>query len=313
MSLADKTYIKMCEQIINNGCSTQGEKVRPVWPDTNEKAYTMKSFGICNRYDLREEFPVITLRPISLKSAFDEILWIYQKKSNKVSELNSHIWDAWADENGTIGTAYGHQIGELFIHHSLKNGQTEDSSDYPSYTISKSRPTFSNSSPSNVLMDQMDAVLYDLKKNPFSRRIMTNMYNFSELHSMGLQPCAYSTTWNVTDEGYDKPVLNMILNQRSQDVLTAGSWNPAQYALLLMMVAQVVDMIPGELLHVIADAHIYDRHIPIIKEMITREQFEAPIVELDPDIKSFYDFTIDSLTIKDYKAGEPIKNIPVAV
>ena len=292
MSLADKTYKEMCKEILENGTTTKGQEVRPVWPDTGEKAYTIKSFGICNKYDLRKEFPVITIRPIAIKSAFDEILWIYQKKSNYVRDLNSHIWDAWADENGSIGKAYGYQIGKRYIHH------TEDIGRYHEFYNK---------------MDQMDAVLYDLKNNPFSRRIMTNVYNFDDLNEMNLYPCAYSTTWNVTDEGEDKLVLNMVLNQRSQDVLTAGSWNVVQYALLLMMVAQTVDMIPGQLVHMIADAHIYDRHVDIIKEMMTREEYDAPVVKLNPEVKDFYNFTVNDLTIENYKTGEAVKNIPVAV
>lgn len=292
MSLADKTYINMCKEIIDNGTSTEEQEVRPVWPDTGEKAHTIKSFGICNKYDLRKEFPIITLRPINIYAAYDEILWIYQKKSNKISDLNSHIWDAWSDENGTIGKAYGYQIGQLYPHHMEK---IDDGQEFQCYK------------------DQMDGVLYDLKHNPFSRRIMTNMYNFDDLNKMQLYPCAYSTTWNVTDEGYDKLVLNMVLNQRSQDVLTAGSWNVVQYALLLMMVAQVVDMIPGQLVHMIADAHIYDRHIPIIKELITRETYDAPIISLNTDIKDFYEFDASSLYVDNYISGAQVKNIPVAV
>ena len=288
MSLADKTYKEMCKEILENGSTTKGQKVRPVWPDTGEKAYTIKSFGICNKYDLRKEFPVITIRPIAIKSAFDEILWIYQKKSNNVRDLNSHIWDAWADENGSIGKAYGYQIGKTYAHHTSKTGIVS-------------------------FLDQMNGVLYDLMNNPFSRRIMTNVYNFDDLNEMNLYPCAYSTTWNVTDEGEDKLVLNMVLNQRSQDVLTAGSWNVVQYALLLMMVAQTVDMIPGQLVHMIADAHIYDRHVDIIKEMMTREEYDAPIVKLNPEVKDFYNFTVNDLTIENYKTGEAVKNIPVAV
>ena len=288
MSLADKTYKKMCREILENGTTTKGQEVRPVWPDTGEKAYTIKSFGICNKYDLRKEFPVITIRPIAIKSAFDEILWIYQKKSNNVRDLNSHIWDAWADDNGSIGKAYGYQIGKTYIHHISKTGIVS-------------------------FLDQMNGVLYDLMNNPFSRRIMTNVYNFDDLNEMNLYPCAYSTTWNVTDEGEDKLVLNMVLNQRSQDVLTAGSWNVVQYALLLMMVAQTVDMIPGQLVHMIADAHIYDRHVDIIKEMMTREEYDAPVVKLNPEVKDFYNFTVDDLTIENYKTGEAVKNIPVAV
>ena len=230
MSYADQVFAAMCRDIIENGVSTEGEKVRPIWEDTGESAYTIKRFGVVNRYDLRKEFPALTLRKTALKSAFDEILWIWQKKSNNVHELNSHIWDAWADEGGSIGKAYGYQLG---VKHVYREG----------------------------MMDQVDRALFDLKNNPYSRRIMTNIYVHADLHEMSLYPCAYSMTFNVTQEkGKERLTLNAVLNQRSQDVLTANNWNVCQYSLLLMMMAQVCGMEAGELLHVIADAHIYDRH-----------------------------------------------------
>lgn len=282
MSLADNIFIDMCKDVIENGTSTEGEKVRPVWED-GTPAYTIKRFGVVNRYDLRKEFPALTLRKTALKSAMDEILWIWQQKSNNIHDLHSHIWDSWADENGSIGKAYGYQIG---VKSQYKEG----------------------------MMDQMDRVLYDLKNNPFSRRIITNTYVHEDLSEMHLYPCAYSTTWNVTEEkGSDKLVLNMVLNQRSQDVLAANNWNVCQYAILLMMVAQVCDMVPGELLHVIADAHIYDRHVDAIRELIGREEYPAPKVHLNPEIKDFYQFTTADLLVEDYQAGPQIKNIPIAV
>lgn len=283
MSYADRLFIEMCQDIIDNGLSTEGEKVRPRWEDTGESAYTIKRFGVVNRYDLAKEFPAITLRKTALKSAFDEILWIWQKKSNNVKDLNSHIWDSWADEQGSIGKAYGYQMS---VKHQYKEG----------------------------MMDQVDRVLYDLKNNPYSRRIMTNIYVHQDLHEMNLYPCAYSMTFNVTKEkDSDKLTLNAILNQRSQDVLAANNWNVCQYALLVMMFAQVCDMKVGELVHVIADAHIYDRHIPLVKELISRPTYDAPIVTLNPEIKNFYDFTIDDLHIENYVTGPQIKNIPIAV
>ncbi|MGI6094968.1 MAG: thymidylate synthase [Lachnospiraceae bacterium] len=283
MSAADKIFIQMCQDIIENGVSTEGEKVRPVWEDTGEFAYTIKRFGVVNRYNLQEEFPAITLRRTGIKSAFDEILWIWQKKSNNIKDLGPHIWDSWADEDGSIGKAYGYQLG---VKHQYKEG----------------------------MMDQVDRVLYDLKHNPYSRRIMTNIYVHQDLHEMNLYPCAYSMTFNVTQEkGKDKMTLNAVLNQRSQDVLAANNWNVCQYALLLMMFAQVNDMYPGELLHVIADAHIYDRHIPMVQELISRPTFDAPKVSLNPEIKNFYDFTVDDVTIENYQTGSQIKNIPIAV
>jgi len=282
MSKCDTIFINMCKDILENGTDTRGQKVRPHWPD-GTPAYTIKQFGICNRYDLREEFPALTLRRTALKSAMDEILWIWQKKSNNVHDLHSHIWDEWADPDGSIGKAYGYQMG---VRHQYKEG----------------------------MFDQVDRVLYDLKNNPFSRRIMTNLYVHQDLHEMNLYPCAYSMTFNVTEEkGSDKLVLNAVLNQRSNDVLTANNWNVAQYAILLMMIAQVSDMVPGVLVHMIADAHIYDRHVPLIKELISREPYPAPKVWLNPEINNFYDFTTDDLNVENYQHHEQIRNIPVAI
>ena len=283
MSYADKLFKEMCADILENGVDTKGEKVRPKWEDTGEYAYTIKKFGVVNRYDLRKEFPALTLRRTALKSAMDEILWIYQKKSNNIHDLKSHIWDQWADETGSIGTAYGYVIGEKFTY---KGEQ----------------------------IDQMDYVLKQLKENPYSRRIMTNMYQFHDLATGHLDPCCYSATYNVTkEEGCDKLVLNMVLNQRSQDMLAANNWNVVQYAVLVHMMAQVSGLVPGELVHVIADAHIYDRHVDIIRELISREEYPAPKVWLNPEVKDFYAFTTADLHVEDYVTGEQITNIPIAV
>ena len=282
MSQADVQFVKMCRDILENGTTTEGQKVRPHWED-GTPAYTIKNFGVVARYDLRKEFPAVTLRRTALKSAMDEVLWIYQKKSNNVHDLKSHIWDEWADESGSIGKAYGYQIGQK--------------SHYPEGDF-----------------DQMDRVLFDLKHTPFSRRIMTNTYVFSDLSEMHLYPCAYSCTYNVTEHAGDaKPTLNMVLNQRSQDILAANNWNVCQYAILLMMVAQSVDMIPGELLHVIADAHIYDRHVDIVRELIERPQYPAPKVTLNPDVHDFCAFTTDDLIVEGYEHGPQVRNIPIAV
>lgn len=282
MSAADQLFIDMCSDILENGVSTEGEKVRPRWED-GQLAYTIKKFGVVNRYDLSEEFPAMTLRKTAIKSCVDELLWIWQKKSNNIKDLNSHIWDSWADENGSIGKAYGYQMG---IKHHYKEGD----------------------------MDQTDRVLYDLKHNPFSRRIMTNLYNHHDLSEMNLYPCAYSVTFNVTQKkGHDKLTLNAILNQRSQDILTANNWNVCQYAVLVHMFAQVCDMEVGELVHVIADAHIYDRHIPLVKELITRPTYPAPKFILNPEVKDFYQFTRDDVELRDYQTGPQIQNIPVAI
>lgn len=282
MSKADDIFCAMCADILDNGTTTEGQKVRPRWED-GAPAYTIKKFGVCNRYDLREEFPALTLRRTALKSAMDEVLWIYQRKSNNIHDLSSHIWDEWADEAGSIGKAYGYQIGVK--------------SHYPQGDL-----------------DQMDKVLLDLRETPYSRRIMTNTYVFSDLSEMNLYPCAYSVTYNVTQEPEeDRPTLNLLLNQRSQDVLAANNWNVCQYAILLMMVAQVNNMIPGELVHMIADAHIYDRHVDIVRELISRPHYTAPKVSLNPDVKDFYAFTTDDLIVEGYEHGPQVKNIPIAV
>lgn len=282
MSMADTLFIDMCNDILENGTSTEGEKVRPKWED-GSYAYTIKKFGVVSRYDLGKEFPAITLRKTAFKSCIDEILWIWQKKSNNIKELNSHIWDSWADENGTIGKAYGYQLG---IKHIYKEGE----------------------------MDQVDRVIYDLKNNPYSRRIMTNMYVHQDLNEMNLYPCAYSITFNVTKEkNTEKLKLNAILNQRSQDVLAANNWNVCQYAVLVHMLAQVCGYEAGELVHVIADAHIYDRHIPVIKELIGRTPYAAPEFWINPEITDFYKFTVDDFRLDNYITGPKVVNIPVAV
>lgn len=309
MSYADEIFISMCKDIIENGTDTQGEKVRPKWED-GTPAYTIKKFGVCNRYDLRKEFPALTLRKTGLKSCMDEILWIYQRKSNNIKDLKPHVWDEWANEDGSIGKAYGYQIGKTYQHHTetasiIKHAQYKEL--YPSVKcIPEGRHKM------QVHLDQIDSVIYDLKNNPYSRRIMTNIYNFDELHNMNLYPCAYSMTFNVTNEN-GKLTLNAILNQRSQDILAANNWNVCQYALLLMMIAQVCDMEAGVLVHMIADAHIYDRHIPVIKELIERPTYPAPKVKLNPAIKNFYKFTTNDLFVLDYKAGEQVKDIPIAI
>ena len=282
MSYADKVFIDMCRDIIDNGTSTEGEKVRPVWED-GTSAYTIKRFGVVNRYDLSKEFPALTLRRTAIKSCVDELLWIWQKKSNNVNELKSHIWDSWADETGSIGKAYGYQMG---VKHQYKEGR----------------------------MDQTDRVIFDLKNNPYSRRIMTNIYVHNDLHEMHLYPCAYSMTFNVTKEkDSEKLTLNAILNQRSQDVLAATNWNVCQYAVLVHMLAQVCGMKAGEFVHVIADAHIYDRHVPMIEELISREPLPAPTFWLNPEITDFYDFTPDDVRLDRYETHPQIKNIPIAV
>jgi thymidylate synthase len=276
MSYADQIFIENCKYILENGYDQTGEDVRPRWDD-GQPAYTVKAFALVNRYDLAREFPVITLRPQNFKAAVDELLWIWQKKSNRLEDLNSHIWDQWADDRGTIGTAYGYQLAQK---HKYPEGE----------------------------FDQVDRVLYDLRKNRASRRIMTNIYNHADLHGMMLYPCAYSMTFNVSGNK-----LNAILNQRSQDMLVANGWNVTQYAVLVHMMAQVSDLEVGELVHVIADAHIYDRHIPIVRELIKRESYPAPDFKIDTNIKDFYEFDVDSFSLNNYRHGEKTVKIPVAV
>lgn len=276
MSRADDIFKENVRDILENGFSDKALEVRPHWED-GTPAHTIKKFCIVNRYDLRQEFPIMTLRRTYMKSAIDELLWIWQKKSNNIKDLKSHIWDSWADENGSIGKAYGYQLG---VKHKYPEGE----------------------------FDQVDRVIHDLKHNPQSRRILTNIYNHHDLSEMGLYPCAYSMAFNVSGD-----VLNGILNQRSQDMLTANNWNVVQYSILLIMMAQVSGLVAGELVHVIADAHIYDRHIPIVKEMLDNQSFKAPRLVVNPDIKDFYDFTVDDFKLEGYEYCRKKYDIPVAI
>ena len=313
MSHADRLFVDMCQNIIDNGISTEGEKVRPIWTDTGESAYTIKQFAVVNRYDLSKEFPAVTLRRTAIKSAVNEMLWIWQKKSNNIADLKASVWDEWADDNGTIGKAYGYQIGKPYAHHAYVDD--EELGDYPSASIR----TIDCDTPKGIVskkyvfLDQVDAARYDIRNNPYSRRIIVNMYNLEELHDMHLYPCAYSMTFNVTCDDKGDMILNGLLNQRSQDILAANNWNVCQYSVLLHMLARDCGLKVGELVHVIADAHIYDRHIELVKELITRKQYPAPTFTLNPDKKTFYDFSEDDLIIENYQHGEQIRNIPIAV
>ncbi len=276
MSVADEIFKNMCRDILDSGFSSKNEIVRARWED-GSLAHTIKKFAVVNRYDLSMEFPIMTLRTTNLKAAIDEILWIWQKKSNNINDLNSKIWNSWANEKGSIGKAYGYQLAQK---HKYIEGE----------------------------FDQVDRVLFDLKNNPYSRRIIVNMYNFNDLHEMNLYPCAYSLTFNVTGKK-----LNAILNQRSQDVLVANNWNVSQYAILVHMFAIVSNLDVGELVHVIADAHIYDRHISLIEELISREPYPAPKLIINKEVKDFYKFKVDDFTLEDYQRWPQIKNIPVAI
>ena len=298
MSYSDELFIKMCNNVLENGTIVPS---RALWKDTGEHAKIIKTFGIVNIYDLSKEFPANTLRPVGFKNCIDEILWIWQNKSNNIKDLNSHIWDSWADDNGSIGSAYGYQIRSK-----LRKVKREES-----YT-SKSNPQFSYSEVKESFVDQTDFVLHELKYNTFSRRIVTNMYDIDDLPNMGLEPCAYSLTFNVTKEN-NELVLNAILNQRSQDILVANNWNVVQYSILLHMFAISSNMKVGKLIHVISDAHIYDRHIDIVKELITRPTYDAPKLYINPDVNNFYDFKVDDFKLIDYKTGNQIRNIPVAI
>ncbi len=276
MSHADELFIRTCRDILDNGVWDTDQNVRPHWED-GAPAHTIKKFGVVNRYNLQEEFPILTLRRTYWKTAVDELLWIWQKKSNNIHDLNAHVWDQWADETGSIGKAYGYQLS---VKHQYPEGE----------------------------MDQVDRVLYDLRNNPASRRIMTNIYNFQDLHEMHLYPCAYSMTFNVSGN-----VLNAILNQRSQDMLAANNWNVVQYAVLVHMMAQVSGLIPGELVHVIADAHIYDRHVPIIEKMLTQTPTAAPTFTVDPAVTDFYAFTRDSFKLEGYTPAPFEDKVPIAI
>jgi thymidylate synthase len=276
MSLADTIFIQNCKDILSGGVWDSDQAVRARWED-GEPAHAVKKFGIVNRYDLKKEFPIMTLRRTSFKSAVDEILWIWQKKSNDIHKLNSHIWDQWADENGSIGKAYGYQLG---VKHEYPEGQ----------------------------FDQVDRMLYDLKHNPASRRILSSLYNHEDLHEMRLYPCAWSLTLNVS-----AGTLNGILNQRSQDMLVANNWNVCQYAVLMHMFAQASGLQAGELVHVIADAHIYDRHLPIMEGILANEPYDAPQLVIDETVDDFYQFTVDSFRMENYRYHKLGMKIPVAV
>lgn len=294
MAKADNLFIKMCKDVL---AEDNLNECRAVWKDSGEQSKTISKFAVVNRYNLKEEFPILTLRPIALKKAIDEILWIYQKKSNNVHDLNSHVWDDWADINGSIGMAYGYQV------------KSKLRKVYDSVVFDDASIEYSES-----FLDQTDFVIHELIHNPYNRRIIINLLDVGEVDMMGLEPCAFMVNFKVTDnKETGKHVLNAILYQRSQDILAANGWNVAQYAALVHMFAQVTDMEVGEFVHVIADAHIYDRHINIVKELILRKAYPAPKLWINPDVKDFYDFTVDDFKLIDYKHGEPVKGIDVAV
>ena len=348
MSLADRYFVEMCKEVLEHGTSTEGNKVRTKWED-GTPAHTKKIFGVAHRYDLSKEFPILTLRKVPIKSCVDELLWIWQKRSNKLSDLHSHIWDSWGLSDGTIGKSYGYQLSspvrlkrdaitfeglckafnggvipemhapvdfkgdkETYIPEILfRNHHTTDYRFSHLYTVRGCPVALEVDD--FVYINQVDYVLYQLHNTPFSRRILTNMYNHSELADMALEPCAYSMTFNVTKDENGELVLNGILNQRSQDILTANGWNVCQYAVLLHMIARDVNMLVGTLIHVIADAHIYDRHIPLVEKLIWGEQHEAPELVLNPEKKHFYDFVPEDVGLTNYRYNEFSEKIPVAI
>lgn len=298
MSKADDLFIKMCQEVL---AEDNLQECRAVWKDSGEQSKTISKFGVVNRYNLKEEFPILTLRPIPLKKAIDEILWIYQKKSNNIHDLNSHIWDDWADSNGSIGAAYGYQV-KTKLRRVMTEVTTNETDNAEFVTVQ------------NEFVDQTDFVLHELKHNPFNRRIVINLLDVGDVDMMGLEPCAFLTNFKVTvNKETGKKVLNAVLMQRSQDILAANGWNVAQYAALVHMFAQVSDIEVGEFVHVITDAHIYDRHIDTVKELITRETYPAPKLWINPEVKNFYDFTVDDFKLIDYNHGEAVKGIDVAV
>ena len=350
MSKADKVFKATCKDILENGISSEGENVRPKWPD-GTPAHTIKKFGVVNEYDLQEEFPLITLRKTPIKSAVEEMLWIWQKKSNNIHDMNSHVWDEWADAAGTIGKAYGYQQAkkyrykdvtpakidtcaaerglwtdrflsgdvDIVFYFDQKTSVTEVENykkipgDKEKIKALKEKSAMYYEENAGFYMTQLDRVLYLLKNDPFSRRMIVTMWNPEDAAEMALEPCAYSMTFNVT-KAADGYMLNSILNQRSQDILAANAWNVAQYAVLTMMLAQVSGMKPGKFIHVIADAHIYDRHIDAVKELVERPDTAAPKVWLNPEVEDFYDFTKDDVFVEDYEPGGPqIRDIPIAV
>lgn len=312
MSYVDEMFAKSCVDVIYHGFSDEGFDVRPKWED-GTPAHTKAIYQVAQRYQLApDRIPVLTVRKLAFKNAVDEILWIYQKKSNQIKDLHSHIWDSWADENGTIGKAYGYQIGRQFKHHKYHRDSEVQICEYDQY------PSIRIGSDGWVWMDQMDAVLWSLKHNPADRAIMMNMYNHADLAEMGLRPCAYSISFQVhKDRESDRLVLDAILNQRSQDVLTANNWNVAQYSVLVQMIAQVCGMIPGQLLHVVANYHIYDRHIPIVKKLIAKvdagQDYLDPTFYINPEVKNFYDFKLTDFELRNYRYCEFTDKIEVAI
>ena len=275
MSYADKLFIDMCSDIIENGYSTEGEKVRPKWPD-GTYAYTIKKFGVVNRYDLSKEFPAITLRKTYIRSAIDEILWIWQKKSNNVHDLNSHIWDEWADANGDLGPIYGVQ---------WRHWKTSDGG----------------------YIDQISNLIHQIKTNPDSRRLVVSAWNVGEIDKMALPPCHMFFQFYVA-----QGKLSCQLYQRSCDIFLGVPFNIASYSLLTHMIAQQCDLDVGDFIWTGGDCHIYNNHFEQVKLQLSREPRPYPklIIKRRPD--SIFDYNFEDFEIVDYDPWPAIK-APIAV
>lgn len=302
MTQYDEIFVKNLVDILSNGSEYES---RAIWSDDWTKAKCLKRFSIVNRYnsDFSNKPPIGTIRKFPIKNCIDELLWIWQKKSNNIKDLKSHIWDSWADPNGSIGAAYGFQVKSKL----RKVSHTDE--------VMGNTEGVHHQEVTTYFLDQTDFVIHELKYNPDSRRIITDLYSIDQNGLMGLDPCCYSCTWNVTYKD-GKPYLNLLLNQRSQDMIVANNWNVFQYWILQNMFANECGWLEvGELVHVIADAHIYDRHIPIAEHMIEiakdTENFSDPKVII-PN-KGFYEYTVDDFKLENYQYAENIKDIPVAV
>jgi thymidylate synthase len=270
MNSADKQYLDLVRNIIENGYSDEGENVRPKWAD-GTPAYT-KSLISCKMQFDNSEVPILTTKQVAWKTAIKELLWIWQMKSNRIEDLhkmNVHIWDEWEIKEGkwagTIGPAYGYQLGKKCR---KVNGE---------------------------LLDQVDYLLWSLKNNP-SRRMITTLWDKDDLDEMALTPCVWKTNWLVKGRK-----LHLIVGIRSNDMALGNPFNVFQYSVLQRMIAQVTGYELGTLNFDIDDAHVYDRHIEPLKQQLKREPYSAPKLWINPEITNFYDFTPDDFKLIDYK------------
>ena len=280
MSYADTLFKQEINEILTNGFNDKDYPVRPKWPD-GTPAHTIKTFCAVRRYDLSKEFPILTLRQQAFKGVVRELLWMWQKKSNVVDELgpSASIWRAWEWPDGTIGKTYGYQLGKK--------------SDYGYGEF-----------------DQVDNLLYLLKNKPMDRRMIVTMWCPQDLKEMALPPCVYESIWDVSNGK-----LNCTLIQRSGDVLAAassGGWDTMEYAILVHMIAQVCGYQVGELVHIVHNLHIYDRHVEAVKEVMQNPEYPAPTLWINPDVKDFYAFTEDDFKLIDYQATKLSTKFEVA-